>query len=355
MDFFIRQNATLPLLKMQVIRDGRSDYNDFADLIESSTILFTMIDTETGIAKIVSKPAGFVSKTFIEPNTPTEYYIYYQFSKRDTNKPGRYEGQFLLKNEQGDLIVPIREQLFINIQESFISDETCCSGDTIINHISQYALGREHSVDVRDLNYLIKDRLPQAVVQPTKTSQYWADNVWNGNQGNTPMCVGYAWAHYIEDAPVLHSGIHPVVSPIAIYNGAQKLDPWANIPHAGSTIRAGAQYLLNNKKIKSYLWAYDVTTLANTVLNVGPVVVGTNWYYNMFFPDKNGLIKVGGYLAGGHAYDINGVDTNAKLFRIKNSWGTTWGIGGHAYISFTDMDKLIAQNGEVCLAIENIF
>lgn len=126
MEFYIKKNATLPVLKMQVVKDGRSDYHNFMDLIESSTILFSMVDVETGIPKIISKRAGFVSKTFIDPNTPTEYYIYYNFTKKDTNKVGRYEGQFMLKNEQGDLIVPIREQLFITIQDSFISDTPCC-------------------------------------------------------------------------------------------------------------------------------------------------------------------------------------------------------------------------------------
>ena len=126
MEFFIKKNATLPVLKMQVVKDGRSDYHNFMDLIESSAIIFTMVDVETGIPKITGKAAGFVSKTFVDPNKPTEYYIYYQFKKKDTNKVGRYEGQFMLKNDQGDLIVPIRERLFINIQDSFISDNSCC-------------------------------------------------------------------------------------------------------------------------------------------------------------------------------------------------------------------------------------
>lgn len=126
MEFFIKKDATLPLLKMQVVKDGRSDYHSFMNLIETSTIVFSMVDVATGIPKISSKLAGFVSKTFVDPNTPTEYYIYYRFTKRDTGKVGRYEGQFLLKNEQGDLIVPIREQLFINVQDSFVSDNPCC-------------------------------------------------------------------------------------------------------------------------------------------------------------------------------------------------------------------------------------
>lgn len=126
MEFFIKKNATLPLLKMQIVKDGRSDFNKFMELIESSSIIFSMVDVATGIPKISSKPGGFVSKTFVDVNAPTEYYVYYKFSKRDTNRVGRFEGQFLLKSSQGDLILPIREALFINVQDSFISDTPCC-------------------------------------------------------------------------------------------------------------------------------------------------------------------------------------------------------------------------------------
>jgi len=123
MDFFIKRNATLPVLKLQVVKDGRSDYNSFMKTIELSAIFFSMIDTETGVPKISSRPAGFVEKTFLDPNAEPEYYIYYQFTSKDTNRVGRYEGQFMLRNDDGVLILPIREKLFINIQESFIADD----------------------------------------------------------------------------------------------------------------------------------------------------------------------------------------------------------------------------------------
>jgi hypothetical protein len=122
MDFFIKKNATLPVLKLQVVKDGRSDYNNFMELLESSSIFFSMIDIETGIPKIMTKPAGFVSKLFDDPNTPAEYYIYYQFTSTDSNKFGRFEGQFLIKTDDGNLILPIREKLYVNIQDSFIAD-----------------------------------------------------------------------------------------------------------------------------------------------------------------------------------------------------------------------------------------
>jgi len=123
MEFFIKKNATLPVLKMQVVKDGRSDYNNMMNLIEDSAIFFSMVDTENGIPKIITRPAGFVNKVFENPDTEPEYYVYYQFTSNDTRKIGRYEGQFLFRNDQGVLILPIREKLYINIQESFIADD----------------------------------------------------------------------------------------------------------------------------------------------------------------------------------------------------------------------------------------
>jgi hypothetical protein len=123
MEFFIKKNATLPILKLQVVKDGRSDYNSFMDMIEESAIFFSMTNVETGIPKISTSPAGFVEKLLIDPNAEPEYYIYYQFKPQDTNKTARYEAQFLLRNSQGVLILPIREQLFINVQESFIAED----------------------------------------------------------------------------------------------------------------------------------------------------------------------------------------------------------------------------------------
>jgi len=122
MEFFIKKNATLPLLKMAVVKDGRSDFNKMTSLIEESAIFFSMVDIDTGIPKIITRPAGFVAKEMLDPNAEPEYYVYYQFSNTDTRKVGRYEGQFLFRNDDGVLILPLRDKLYINIQESFIGD-----------------------------------------------------------------------------------------------------------------------------------------------------------------------------------------------------------------------------------------
>ena len=129
MDFYIKKNATLPLLKMQVVRDGRSEYQSFMDSLADATISFTMINEATGIPKIVSKPAYIVELTGLDVNASPEYYVYYRFTQRDTNTVGRYVGQFLIKYNSnllgapvGNLIVPLRDELYINVQDSFIAD-----------------------------------------------------------------------------------------------------------------------------------------------------------------------------------------------------------------------------------------
>ncbi len=125
MEFFIKKNATLPLLKMQVVKDGRAGYLELMDTLAISTIYFTMINVETGIPKIVSAPCYITSIALPLGATP-EYYVYFRFTSRDTNTVGRYQGQFLIKNDEGNLILPIREELYINVQDSFISETGCC-------------------------------------------------------------------------------------------------------------------------------------------------------------------------------------------------------------------------------------
>jgi hypothetical protein len=122
MEFFIKQNATLPVLKMQVVKDGRAGYLELMQDLEVSTIFFTMINVETEIPKIVSAPCEIVS-LILPLGAAPEYYI---FTARDTDEPGRDVGQFLIKNDEGNLILPIREELYINVQPSFISETACC-------------------------------------------------------------------------------------------------------------------------------------------------------------------------------------------------------------------------------------
>ena len=122
MEFFIRKDSTDPILKMQLVLDGRNDFNDFHNKLENSTIYFSMKSVDTGILKVVNKKAHIVAKISTTPNAPTEYYIYYKWTKNNVNKVGRYEGQFIIyfHSDNTELIVPIREDLFITVSDSFV-------------------------------------------------------------------------------------------------------------------------------------------------------------------------------------------------------------------------------------------
>jgi hypothetical protein len=213
-----------------------------------------------------------------------------------------------------------------------------------------FGLGRRHHKDERDKQFLIKSILPKKI---TLTSRYWYANGWWGDQGNTPQCVGYSWAHWLEDGPVTQPCIAPVVQPSGIYSLAQKVDEWPGENYEGTSVRAAAKVLTTLGFIGEYRWAFDLNTLVNAVLSEGPVVMGTDWHENMFYPDSKGVISINNSpVAGGHAWLINGVDTKAKMFRMKQSWGRSWGNKGMAKISFADVEQLIAADGEVCLARE---
>jgi len=121
MEFYINENSTLPILKMQYVKDGVANIDEFNSLIENSTIYFSMKSLETGSYKILNKIGGFVEKTFIDPNAKIEYYIYYRFDSSDTNTNGVFEGEFTILNDTGTSILPIREKLIIKIGKKYVS------------------------------------------------------------------------------------------------------------------------------------------------------------------------------------------------------------------------------------------
>jgi len=98
----------------------------------------------------------------------------------------------------------------------------------------------------------------------------------------------------------------------------------------------------------------------NQILTKGPVVVGTNWYMDMFTPVvKTGYLEIGGSIAGGHSYYLPGVDFHRAnpdgthgAVRMVNSWGPGWGEKGRAWMTMADLDRLIKEDGEACVADE---
>lgn len=126
MYFFIKKGSTLPTLVLNLITDGRSTYRKYSEAIQGATIRFTMTNAGTRLVK-VSNAECYIK--LLDSGTCVENYaICYDWKKHDTNEPGTYLGKFeidfpsTMKSDdggfpKGKLIMPIREELYIIVEE----------------------------------------------------------------------------------------------------------------------------------------------------------------------------------------------------------------------------------------------
>jgi hypothetical protein len=121
MEFFIRQGASDPLLKLRLLDDGKNDKSSFNDLLENSEITFEMVDHKTGEPYILNGECLLTTRNKKYNQTTDEYYITYRFTEEQTKNAGKFEGkvtvQFLDTNSNPTtkLILPVREKLYINV------------------------------------------------------------------------------------------------------------------------------------------------------------------------------------------------------------------------------------------------
>jgi hypothetical protein len=228
---------------------------------------------------------------------------------------------------------------------------------------SRGGLGRIDSPDERDRGYPMA-----AVVRAPAVAlrrRFWWQRGWWGDQGNTPQCVAYSWLHWVADGPATSRSLGrlqgtpaPYIDPRVLYCRAQQLDPWPGdcesprqLQYSGTSIRAGAKALQEMGFVGNYWWAWHLEPVVQAILTTGPVIVGTPWYEGMSHP-VDGVCRPTGSYEGGHAYILNGVNVDQRRLRLKNSWGTGWGRNGGAWVSFDDMERLLADGGEAVLATE---
>ena len=58
MEFNINKGATLNTLKLELIQDGRNDFDKFFESVQNANIYFNMYDSITGVKKIGMRQAG---------------------------------------------------------------------------------------------------------------------------------------------------------------------------------------------------------------------------------------------------------------------------------------------------------
>jgi hypothetical protein len=120
MEFYIKKNSTLPVLKMEIIKDGRSDFNLNYFLDTNNIFLISLYDKLNDKFLFASKECYVTSE--IDLNNNILYYINYQFTNKDTLKEGRYEVQISVPSEQGIILLPLQDKFYVNILNSFSVD-----------------------------------------------------------------------------------------------------------------------------------------------------------------------------------------------------------------------------------------
>lgn len=217
-------------------------------------------------------------------------------------------------------------------------------------------LNRLISFDEKSRNYPIT-----ALLGTTKISNKTWECETHLDQGNTGQCVGYAWAHELNALPYKIDIQESTAQ--TIYFAAQQWDEWAGINYDGTSVLAGAKVINSIGFMPEYRWAFGIDDVINTLSTFGPVVLGINWYNDMFTPNVNGLLSPTGGIAGGHAILATGIKVRERIgnkwtmlpepiIRLHNSWGTSWGINGDAFITSINLSKLLQEQGEACVPVK---
>ena len=126
-EFFIMKGSVNPVLEMELINDGRYDFQKslLNDALQDSVVTFNMKSEETGILKISQANANIILAN--DDSCQERYILQYKWKERDVKQEGTFCGWFEIKFNgnltsdgvdypKGNLIVPIEEDLRIIIK-----------------------------------------------------------------------------------------------------------------------------------------------------------------------------------------------------------------------------------------------
>lgn len=200
-----------------------------------------------------------------------------------------------------------------------------------------------------------KSRLYQAPKAAAQRSVLWGHHAPVLDQGNLGSCTGNAMAQLLNtDAfnaarAKVKTGYLTEDEAVKLYHDATVLDGYPGTYPPDDTGSSGLGVAKAAKKegfIPGYKHAFGLSHFLSA-LQLQPVIVGTDWYDGMFKPNKKGFVKPTGSVAGGHEYLALGVDYAAQVITFLNSWSSGWGQQGRFFMSFTDVGKLLASQGDV--------
>jgi hypothetical protein len=161
------------------------------------------------------------------------------------------------------------------------------------------------------------------------------------DQDGTPQCVAYSSASLklYEDRIDQHRWF-PFDKPLffsqigGTSKGAYVRAAFSRLLHYGYPLDGGVEADLH--KVAAY-YSVPVTTadLQAALMAFGPLVIAIDWDAAWDNPRPDGTLPARTGSRGGHAIAVIGWRTvNGRIyFRLRNSWGASWGVNGDCYLS----------------------
>jgi hypothetical protein len=126
-EFYINQNSINPVLRMELIYDGKYDYkksNIFNHSIQNADVTFSMRNIENDNLKISKSKAQIVQSN--DNDCDEKFLLQYSWNKRDVKDKGVYKAWFEInfkgdlyedgvEHPNGNLIVPIENELMVYV------------------------------------------------------------------------------------------------------------------------------------------------------------------------------------------------------------------------------------------------
>lgn len=207
---------------------------------------------------------------------------------------------------------------------------------------SERKLDWQPRFDARSRGWAVRNLIRPVVPK----SRFWTPGA-QLDQGQEGACVGNGWAGEGGATPIRYKIDQHLATDV--YRLAQELDDWEGHDYEGTSVLAGAKAMVNLGMVKNYHWAFGLHDVLMALSYKGPVVLGLNWWTGMFDADKTGFIRPTGKIEGGHCVYAYQINAEEKTITIRNSWGSDWGVNGSAKMTWADLEKLLADQGEACV------